>query len=161
MRDVNLKYILGLTTIKFYKASIVADYCNIYLTRGCFFWFWLHASLLSGNPPLDYTTPSAEHRTEPEYRQSCALGQIIDFASASSVAKDEFGDLVRAAQQVVGEFWRCGNVCCWLRLRFHDLPPKLRLIGPPLLREGVPLAADGSACLEPGLRVPEGHVLNE
>ncbi len=79
-----------------------------------------------------------------------AFDEVVHLAAASSLSKDEFSYSVGAAKQVVGEWmWRFVRY----RLRFHGLSPKLLLICPALLREGLPAAADGRACLEPGLRL--------
>jgi hypothetical protein len=77
---------------------------------------------LRGDPAQKNRASGAEHGAKPEHGQPGAFGKVVNLASASSRTEDEFGDFVRSAEHIVGEFtWRF----VWYRVWFHNVPPTM------------------------------------
>ena len=61
-------------------------------------------AFLPRDPAHQHRPSRAEHRAQAKDGQACALCEVIDFAPAAALAEYEFGDLVRAVEQVAREF---------------------------------------------------------
>jgi predicted HAD superfamily Cof-like phosphohydrolase len=55
------------------------------------------------DPAEEHGAPCAQHRAQPENRQTGAFREIVDFAPAAAPSENEFRNLVCAVQQVVGK----------------------------------------------------------